>query len=189
MTDDLLEIKKALSKKLKKDRYEHTIGVMYTSASLAMRYQEDLQAALTVGLLHDCGKYCSSEEQIALCEKKGIQLTESELQMPALVHAKLGAYLAEHNYGIQDRRVLDAILWHTTGHPDMTMLEKIVYIADYIEPNRKMIPGLTEIRDLVFQDIDQAICLCSKNTVEYLQASGKPVDPMSIETYKFYAGK
>ena len=69
------------------------------------------------------------------------------------------------------------------------MLEKIVYIADYIEPNRKMIPGLTEIRDLVFQDIDQAICLCSKNTVEYLQASGKPVDPMSIETYKFYAGK
>lgn len=189
MTDDLLEIKKALSKKLKKDRYEHTIGVMYTATSLAMRYQEDLQAALTAGLLHDCGKYCSSEEQIALCEKKDIQLTESELQMPALVHAKLGAYLAEHNYGIQDRRVLDAILWHTTGHPDMTMLEKIVYIADYIEPNRKMIPGLTEIRDLVFQDIDQAICLCSKNTVEYLQASGKPVDPMSIETYKFYAGK
>ena len=169
MTEQLREIKKLLSRRLKKDRYEHTIGVMYTAAALAMNYREEIQAALTAGLLHDCGKYCSAEEQ-----------------MPALVHAKLGVYLAEHEYGITDQSVLDAIRWHTTGRPDMTLLEKIIYIADYIEPNRKLIPGLPEVRKLAFQSIDDAICLCSKNTVEYLREAGKPVDPMSIETYNFY---
>ena len=186
MTEQLREIKKLLSRRLKKDRYEHTIGVMYTAAALAMNYGEEIQAALTAGLLHDCGKYCSAEEQIQLCRKKNIALSDAEEQMPALVHAKLGVYLAEHEYGITDQSVLDAIRWHTTGRPDMTLLEKIIYIADYIEPNRKLIPGLPEVRKLAFQSIDDAICLCSKNTVEYLRETGKPVDPMSIETYNFY---
>lgn len=186
MTEQLREIKKLLSRRLKKDRYEHTVGVMYTAAALAMNYGEEIQAALTAGLLHDCGKYCSAEEQIQLCRKKNIALSDAEEQMPALVHAKLGVYLAEHEYGITDQSVLDAIRWHTTGRPDMTLLEKIIYIADYIEPNRKLIPGLPEVRKLAFQSIDDAICLCSKNTVEYLRETGKPVDPMSIETYNFY---
>ena len=72
MTEQLREIKKLLSRRLKKDRYEHTIGVMYTAAALAMNYGEEIQAALTAGLLHDCGKYCSAEEQIQLCRKKNI---------------------------------------------------------------------------------------------------------------------
>ena len=186
MTEQLREIKKLLSSRLKKDRYEHTIGVMYTAAALAMNYGEEIQAALTAGLLHDCGKYCSAEEQIQLCRKKNIALSDAEEQMPALVHAKLGVYLAEHEYGITDQSVLDAIRWHTTGRPDMTLLEKIIYIADYIEPNRKLIPGLPEVRKLAFQSIDDAICLWSKNTVEYRHETGKPVDPMSIETYNFY---
>ena len=71
----------------------------------------------------------------------------------------------------------------------MTMLEKIIYIADYIEPNRKIIPGLQKIRETVFGDIDHAICLCAGNTVNYLRKNGKPVDPMSIETYQYYSDK
>ena len=130
MTEELLEIRKKLSKKLKKDRFEHTIGVMYTAASLAMCYGEDVEKALTAGLLHDCAKYCSSEDQIVLCRKHGIELTESELEMPALIHAKLGAYLASHKYKIKDPDILDAITYHTTGRPGMTMLEKIIYIAE-----------------------------------------------------------
>lgn len=186
MTEKLLEIKKDLSKKLKKDRFEHTIGVMYTAAALAMRYGEDIQKALTAGLLHDCGKYCSAKEQIKLCRKKGISLTDSEIEMPALVHAKLGAYLAEHEYSINDSGILDAITYHTTGRPDMTMLEKIIYIADYIEPNRAEIPGLNEVRFLAFEDIDQAVCRSAGATTRYLQDGGKPVDPMTIRTYNFY---
>lgn len=88
MTEQLREIKKLLSSRLKKDRYEHTIGVMYTAAALAMNYGEEIQAALTAGLLHDCGKYCSAEEQIQLCRKKKIALSDAEEQMPALVHGK-----------------------------------------------------------------------------------------------------
>ncbi|HJB94372.1 MAG TPA: bis(5'-nucleosyl)-tetraphosphatase (symmetrical) YqeK [Candidatus Mediterraneibacter intestinigallinarum] len=186
MTEKLIDIRKNLSKKLKKERFEHTIGVMYTAASLAMCYGEDIEKALTAGLLHDCGKFCPAKEQIRLCEKYAISLSESELAMPALIHAKLGAYLAENKYKIKDREILDAITWHTTGRPAMTMLEKILYIADYIEPNRKIIPGLEEIRGIVFQDIDRAIYLSAKRTVRYLEDGGKSVDPMTVSTCEYY---
>lgn len=189
MTEELKKISKRLSKILKEDRYEHTLGVMYTSAALAMRYGADIQKSMTAGLLHDCGKYLPPKEQIRLCEKKKITLTESELEMPALVHAKLGAYLARHEYHIKDAEILDAITYHTTGRPDMTLLEKIVYIADYIEPNRKEIPGLADIRQIVFTDIDRAVCLSAGSTVRYLKNGGKAVDPMTINTYNFYKKK
>ena len=106
--------------------------------------------------------------------------------MPALIHAKLGAYLAEREYGVTDREILDSIRYHTTGRPGMTMLEKIVYIADYIEPGRREIPGLAEVRGVVFQDIDRAVCLSAERTVQYLSSSGKSVDPMTVKTYEFY---
>ena len=189
MTEELKKISKRLSKILKEDRYEHTLGVMYTSAALAMRYGADIQKSMTAGLLHDCGKYLPPKEQIRICEKKKITLTESELVMPALVHAKLGAYLARHEYHIKDAEILDAITYHTTGRPDMTLLEKIVYIADYIEPNRKEIPGLAAIRQIVFTDIDRAVCLSAGSTVRYLKNGGKAVDPMTINTYNFYKKK
>ena len=106
--------------------------------------------------------------------------------MPALVHAKLGAYLARHEYKVKDQDVLDAITCHTTGRPGMTLLEKIIYIADYIEPNRRIIPGLEEIRGIVFQDIDRAVYLSAKNTVRYLNDGGKAVDPMTVSTCEYY---
>ena len=186
MTERLAEIRKNLKKKLKKERYEHTIGVMYTSASLAMCYGADIQKALTAGLLHDCGKYCPPKDQIKLCGKYGIELTRSELDMPALIHARLGACLAEHEYGVSDREILDSITYHTTGRPGMTMLEKIIYIADYIEPNRRVIPGLTEIRGIVFKDIDRAVCLSTERTIRHLSDGGKAVDPITVSTYEFY---
>lgn len=92
-------------KKAEKDRFEHTIGVMYTAASLAMRYHEDIDDAMMAGLLHDCGKYGSAQEQVERCQKHGILLTQSELEMPALVHAKLGAYFAEKEYGVTNKGV------------------------------------------------------------------------------------
>ena len=186
MTEELTKIRKDLKKKLKKERFEHTVGVMYTAASLAMRFGADIQKALTAGLLHDCGKYCSVNAQIKLCGKYGIELTKSELDMPALIHAQLGAYLAEHEYGIKDPEILNAVAYHTTGRPGMSMLEKIVYIADYIEPNRREIPGLGEIRGIVFQDIDRAVCLSAERTVSYLKDGGNAVDPMTVSTYEYY---
>lgn len=97
---------------------------MYTAASMAMRYGEDIEKAMTAGLLHDCGKFAPAGEQIRLCKKYGLSLKESEVEMPALIHAKLGAYLAKETYKVCDGEILNAILYHTTGRPDMTMLEK-----------------------------------------------------------------
>ena len=98
----------------------------------------------------------------------------------------MGAYLAEHEYGIKDPEILNAVAYHTTGRPGMSMLEKIVYIADYIEPNRREIPGLGEIRGIVFQDIDRAVCLSAERTVRYLSDRGNAVDPMTVSTYEYY---
>ena len=186
MTENLKEIKKDLAKKLKKERFEHKEGVMYTAAALAMRYDEDIEKALTAGLLHDCGKFCSPKDQIKLCEKKGILLTDSEKEMPALIHAKLGAYLAEHEYGIRDESILNAITYHTTGRPDMTMLEKIIYIADYIEPGRPDLPNMEEVRHLAFRDIDRCLYRILEDSLVYLKSQGKPVDPMTEKTYDYY---
>ena len=152
---DLEKIRGELKKQLKKERYIHTIGVMYTAASMAMRYGEDIEKAMTAGLLHDCGKFAPAGEQIRLCKKYGLSLKESEVEMPALIHAKLGAYLAKETYKVCDGEILNAILYHTTGRPDMTMLEKIVFLADYIEPGRKMIPGLSDVRSLAFTNINR----------------------------------
>ena len=186
MTEELSEIRKELKKKLKKDRFEHTVGVMYTAASLAMCYGADIHKALTAGLLHDCGKYCAAKDQIKLCDKYNIELTKSELDMPALIHAKLGAYLAEHEYGIKDREILDAVAYHTTGRPGMSMLEKIIYIADYIEPARNKAPRLTEIRRLAFEDLDECMYEILKDTLEYLEENPKEIDSTTRDAYVYY---
>lgn len=184
---DLDKISNKLEKELKPDRYRHTKGVMYTAAAMAMRYEQDIQEAMLAGLLHDCGKFTSSEEQVELCKKYKIELSEAELQVLPLIHAKLGAYLAKEKYKVDNERVINAILYHTTGRPNMTMLDKIIYLSDYIEPGRKMIPGLTEVRKEAFTDIDHAVSLCAKNTLEYLKWQKRPIDPMTAKTYEYYS--
>ncbi len=179
-------IQTKLEKKLKPGRYQHTLGVMYTAAALAMCYGTDLQEAILSGLLHDCGKYGSVQEQMNFCKEHKIKLTQAELNIPALIHAKIGAYLAEYEYKIKNPRILNAILYHTTGKPDMNLLEKIVYLADFMEPGRKMIPALPEVRSLAFHEIDRAVCLCAESTLKYLDYTGAQVDPLTRMTYEFY---
>ena len=189
MTTELTAIRKKLEKKLKEERYIHTLGVMYTAASMAMRHGADVQKAMTAGLLHDCGKYCDVNEQILLCRKHHIKLSDAELEVPALIHARLGAYFAESEYGITDPEILDAITYHTTGRPAMTMIEKIVYLADYIEPGRKKIPGLAEVRTAAFDDIDTAVCMTAESTLAFLKRAGRKIDPMTEKTCQYYKNK
>ena len=186
MKEAFIDIRKQLEKKLKKDRFEHTIGVMYTAASLAMRYHEDIDDAMMAGLLHDCGKYGSAQEQVERCQKHGILLTQSELEMPALVHAKLGAYFAEKEYDVTNKGVLSAITWHTTGRPKMTMLEKIIYIADYIEPKRDKAPNLAIVRKLAFQDLDECMYKILADTLAYLEENPKDIDNVTKDAFLYY---
>ena len=185
-TYDLKRMQRKLKKYLDADRYQHTMGVMYTAAALAMNYNCDIKKAQVAGLLHDCAKNIPNKKKLKMCQKYKIPVTDLERDNPFLLHAKLGAFLAETKYDVTDLEILDAITWHTTGTSNMSMLEKIIYIADYIEPNRKEIPGLQEIRGIVFRDIDQAVCLSAGSTVRYLENGGKAVDPMTVKTYNFY---
>lgn len=178
--------KKKLQKKLDSDRYEHTIGVAYTAAALAMRYGADIEKAQIAGILHDNAKCISREKAMQLSEKYNIALTEAELINPALLHSKIGAYLAMHKYQISDKEIIRAILYHTTGRPNMTLLEKIVYIADYIEPKRHKAQNLAEIRRLAFIDIDKALLKILSDTLEYLKNCNIEVDPMTQKAYDFY---
>lgn len=176
----------ALEKELKPDRYDHTLGVAYTAASMAMVYGADVDKALIAGFLHDCAKCMSHEEQIAICEKNKIDITEVERKNHSLLHAKAGVYIARTKYDVYDTEILGAIRWHTTGKEDMSLLEKIVYIADFIEPNRKPIEGLEEIRKEAFTDIDKCLAHILHDSVIYLKTIGKEIDEMTTTAYEYY---
>lgn len=183
---DVKAIKKELMKQLDEKRYEHTIGVADTAACLAMRYGIDMQKAYVAGLLHDCAKNFDSKKRNRLCEKYKIELTEYELKNPALIHAKLGAKVAAEKYGIDDSEILNAIRFHTTGKKEMTVLEKIIYAADFIEPNRKMLAVLPEIRNIIFKDLDEAVYLILNGTVAHLEGKELCIDPASLEAFQYY---
>ena len=189
MNDKILDLQKKMKKKLNEYRYEHTLGVMYTSAALAMRHGVDLEQALVAGLLHDCAKCYSDEKKFELCEKYGVVLTVVERQNTALIHAKLGAVLAREKYEVDSEDVCQAIATHTTGAPAMKPLQQIVFIADYIEPHRDRARHLDEIRYTAFQDLDQACEMILTDTLNYLSDSPNTVDPMTQETYEYYHQK
>ena len=106
-----------------------------------------------------------------------------------MLHGRVGAWLAGHRYGVEDPEILSAIEWHTTGKPDMTLLEKIVFTADYIEPGRDQAPNLAWLRQLAFTDIDQAVCEILKQTLDYLRDQGGEIDPATEVTYSYYLQK
>ena len=187
-TLDLHKIRKQLAKHLDAKRYEHTLGVAYTAAALAMRYGENIYDAELAGLLHDCAKCIDNEKKIQICEKHQIEISDSERKNPFLLHAKVGGYIANKKYDVKDSNILNAVIYHTTGRPEMSMLEKIVYIADYIEPGRNTAPNLATIRSLVFQDLDKALLQILEDTLTYLQKTDKEIDPMTQKTYEYYKG-
>ena len=154
MSYNFSKTKKTLRKYLDRDRFEHSEGVMYTAAALAMRYGEDLEKAQIAGILHDCAKCMPDSKKLKICEKNHIEITEAEKMSPFLLHAKVGAYIAKAKYDIEDTEILDAIACHTTGKPAMTLLEKIIYISDYIEPMRNKASNLEEVRKMAFVDLD-----------------------------------
>jgi len=180
------KIRKLLEESLDEERFEHTLGVAKTAALLACIYDFDSDKAYLAGLLHDCAKNIPHKEKIKKCEKNGFDISECEYENPSLLHAKCGAIVAKENYNINDKEILNAIISHTTGRPNMSMLEKIVFIADYIEPGRKSIPGLQEIRKTAFENIDKCIYLILLNTLEYLKTSAKSIDPNTQYTLDFY---
>ena len=183
---DVRKIRKAMERVQDEKRYEHTLRVTYTATALAMRYGESLINAELAGLLHDCAKCMEDEKRISICEKHHISMTELERRNPFLLHAKVGSFLAMNTYKVHDPDVVNAILNHTTGRPGMSMLEKIIFVADYIEPGRKQAPNLAKIRELAFVDLDSALIKILEDTLDYLKENAGEIDPMTEKTYAYY---
>ena len=181
-----VQIEKDLKRRLDAHRYKHTIGVMYTAGALAMKYEADINKAMLAGLLHDCAKCIPSDRKIKLCKKYNIRMTEVEQRNPFLLHAKLGAFIAAKKYNIEDDEIISAILNHTTGKPDMGQLDKIIFLADYIEPQRNKATRLSEIRKTAFEDLDKAVALVMHDTLQYIQNFGGEIDPITKIAYDFY---
>lgn len=184
---DIIKLRKEMDEVQKNSRLEHTIGVAYTAASLAMCHGADVEKALIAGYLHDCAKHLSGEELLKICKKNDLPTSETEVKNPgSLLHGKVGAFLAKEKYGVEDAEILSAICYHTTGHPGMTLLEKIIFLSDYMEPGRDKAPNLSLIRELIYKDIDKALLKVLEDTLVHLKASDKPVDDMTQKTYDYY---
>lgn len=155
---------------LNERRIAHVAGCESEAIELARRWGEDPELAAEAGILHDITKRLSYEEQLNLCAKYGIICDHAELAAPKLLHAKTGAAVAGDLFGAGEA-VTEAIRWHTTGKPDMTLLEKIIYLADYIEPTRDF-PGVEDLRTLAYEDIDRAMLLGLQMSVNEIRRDG-----------------
>lgn len=182
----LSKIQKEIKKLEDNKRYEHSLGVSYTAASLAMRYGCDVEKARIAGLLHDCAKNYSAEKSLKLCKKYNIKVTQVEKDNPFLLHGKVGALLSQLTFEVDDEDILNSITNHTTGRPNMSLLEKIIFVSDYIEPNRSSAPSLGEVRSLAFENIDECLLRILSDTLNYLNNKKAVIDPTTQETYDYY---
>ena len=177
---DYEEMKDALSRRLKRSRYEHSLGVADTAAFLARRFGEDEARARTAGLLHDCAREFPNEAMRAEADARGVSYGAVEASMPLLLHAPLGALLAREKYGAEDEAVLRAIARHTVGGAAMTALDKIVYFADMVEPTREY-PGVEELRRLMREaDLDEMTLAGLTRSIAFVLEKGHLIHPDTV---------
>jgi predicted HD superfamily hydrolase involved in NAD metabolism len=172
---------KIVKAQLTEHRYQHTLGVMETAIDLARRYGVDEKKAELAAIFHDYAKFRPKDEmkQIIVDQEMPYDLLEYNTE---LWHAPVGAYLAEVEAGITDREVLDAIRFHTSGRRGMTKLEKVIYLADYIEPGRHFL-GVEEVRDLAKINLDDALIKSVQNTIMFLMKKNQTIYPETFHTY------
>lgn len=181
MIDDYKDkLKSTLSEK----RYKHSLGVCNEAVKLAEKYGADTEKAYTAGLLHDCAKDYKTDKQIELCRKYGVALDEITLACKPVIHAPLGAKIAEKDYGVDDKDVLDAIMCHTVAKERMSLLEKIIYIADMIEPMRDF-DGVEELRKTAYENIDKAFILGLKQSIVFNAQKNKIIHPDTISAWNY----
>ena len=168
---------------LKHKRIPHVLGTEQEAIRLAQAYGADVEKARRAALLHDCTKKLELEEQLRLCDQYDIDMDEMERQTLKLQHSRTGAAIARHVFGVSDA-VYDAIRYHTTGRPDMTLLEKIIYIADYIEPNRRF-DGVEAVREATARSLDEGILLGLTMTIEEMKGYGTPIHHLTMDAREY----
>lgn len=171
-----------LRQNLTNERFLHTLAVEREAISLAERYNVDPIKASLAGLLHDCAKSFSDEELIRLARSYNIPLSIWDIYSPQILHAPVGSVFAREYFGIKDREILSAIEKHTTGDKEMSTLDKIIFIADYIEYRRDF-PGVNYLRQILRNDLDTAILFAINLTIEYIMRNKQVIHPRTIETW------
>ena len=176
---------KYLKKCIDKKRITHSRNTAKEAVKLAKKYGADEKKAYVAGLLHDVAKGECRFGLRNLAKQYNVTIDEFEMRNPELTHGKLGAIMVNKQLGIDDKDILSAIRWHTTGHADMTLLEKVIYIADIIEPNRTF-KGVKSIKKLAYKDIDSAMIMALEYVMKFVHSKGFALHPKSIEAYKHF---
>jgi predicted HD superfamily hydrolase involved in NAD metabolism len=166
------QIEQYLKANLKPKRYQHSLGVRDTAGKLANRYGADEKKARLAGLIHDCAKCMSDSDLISIANENGINIDEVLEETPNLLHGVVACVIAKDKMEINDTDILSAVAYHTTGRPNMTILEKIIYLADYIEPMRDF-PGVDDIRQEAEKSLDKALLHSFNSTIRHVLNKGQ----------------
>lgn len=177
---NIIEMDALLKQSLKPNRYIHSVNTMNQAISLAEHYGENKDIAAVAGLLHDCAKNLKDDETLEYCEKNGVELNEIERKQIFLMHGEVGAIIAKEKYGVEDKIILNAIRYHTTGYSEMNMMDKIIYLADYIEPGRTH-SEVDHVRKLAYEDINKALVCAFNNVIKYVIMQNGLIHPYTIE--------
>ncbi len=184
---DIPQLRACSYSMVKEKRVRHIRGTEEEAVRLAKRWGADETMARRAGILHDCTKYLELEEQLALCAQYGVELDELEQRAVKLLHSKTGACIARAVFGEPDE-VYWAIFWHTTAKADMTTLEKILYVADYMEPNRDF-EGVERLRELAYQDLDKALLLGVETTIQEMKDRNLPIHNNTLQAQAWLRGQ
>lgn len=177
---NIIEMDALLKQSLNQHRYIHSVNTMKEAISLAEHYGENKDIAAIAGLLHDCAKNLKDDETIKYCKDNGVKLNEIEQRQIFLMHGEVGAIIAKEKYGVEDEIILNAIRYHTTGSSNMNMMDKIIFLADYIEPGRTH-SEVNNARSLAYQDINKALICAFDNVIKYVIIQNGLIHPNTIE--------
>lgn len=175
-----------LKNNLKESRYIHTMGVRDEAVKLASHYGGDKGKAELAALIHDCCKNKSAEELVSIANELNLPLDDMQLESTALLHGPVGAAFAQKYFEIDDSEVINAISCHTTGKADMTLLDKIIYLADYIEPNRDPFDGLDELRTLAYVDLNKAMLKALNMSVNHVKNKGQEIHKDTLSAIEYF---
>lgn len=181
-SDILSVVQDSLSKK----RMMHVMGVVYTAAALANRHAADREMSMIAAVLHDFAKEYSAKQLLGLAEQYKLPIRPIEEQHPYLLHGAVAAAVSQEQFGIVNEDILNAMRYHTTGRPKMSLIEKIIFLADYIEPLRMHMKEPERIRQTAMEDLDMAVYLVTEETLSYLRDNGRPIDEMTVLTNEYY---
>lgn len=177
-------IKEDLKENLSKGRYEHTLRVVKVCEKLAMTYEADLIKTEIAALLHDSAKFNAQERTFKLAKELNLLDDEIYFYNKSIIHGPLAAKLAKDKYSIEDEDILNAIRYHTTGRKNMSLLEKIIFMGDFIEPSRNF-SGIDKIRDLAFIDLDKSLLLALNTNLKFLLKKDRLISKDTVEARNY----